>query len=100
MTKPRLPEQEGPHQPDPMLRRGRASHVWIWAVAVIVVAVVGVLFAVMNTDNRPEAQNRTAPYQGPPVTTGSSTPPQPAQPSGRNDSSVPLTGAATPAPAR
>lgn len=78
-------------QPDPMLE-GRSGNGWVWIVSgAILVAIIVTFFAVnANHDNMAQTQS---PGAAPPMTTGSSsTPPQPAQPTGRNTSNAPPSG--------
>ena len=84
-------ENENELQPDPMLKQGRSSKVWVWTIGIAILAAVAITFlAVTDNDNQ---QTATPPGQHPgAITTGSSEPPTPALPAGRTSSSAPKRG--------
>lgn len=81
---PPLPKEPGP-QPDPMLHEGRRSKGWMYLIgAVIVVIVIGTLYAL----NPPSRQN-TASQSAPPQTAGQSGAPQSPISGGRTTGAAP-----------
>ena len=80
---PPLPKEPGP-QPDPMLNEGRRSRGWMYLIgAIIVVVVVGTLFA-LNSPTSQQASKEAAPQ-----TAGQSGTPQTPISGGRTTSSAP-----------
>ena len=81
---PPPPNEPGP-QPDPMLHEGRRSKGWMYLIgAVIVVIVLGTLYAL----NPPSRQN-TASQSAPPQTAGQSGTPQAPISGGRTTGAAP-----------
>jgi len=77
-------------QPDPVLQEGRRGSGWVWIVSLAILIAIVVTFYAVDANHR-TAQNQ-APSASPPMTTGSATSPQPAQPTGRGNANVPPAG--------
>jgi hypothetical protein len=79
-------------QPDPLLREGRSSRVWVWSVAAVLLAAI-IVTLMATTGGEQNTVGVKPPMNAPPTTTGQrATPPQLAQPTGRTTSDLPRFG--------